>query len=175
MSTAPVLSVPASDQASALAADWLLRVAAPQVLDDAGLHGAARSLRRLPTVTARRIRSPRSLRRHENRARTAALSAEMALSGIQRTLGPELDVTPVRLPDEVVIAATSIAGDLAYCGSYVTAHANRAMLASLAILQRTNRTEGRETVVAITDSYCALLVDLWRSDPRAHIKPAAGA
>ena len=99
----------------------------------------------------------------------------MALSGIQRTLGPELDVTPVRLPDEVVIAATSIAGDLAYCGSYVTAHANRAMLASLAILQRTNRTEGRETVVAITDSYCALLVDLWRSDPRAHIKPAAGA
>lgn len=173
MLTVPVLTLPASDTATAIVADWLIRTAAPLVLTEAGLDSAATRLERLAPITARSVAAPRRLHRYERRTRAAAAAAQRELRMVCSEAELRSGTPVVGVPEEVMNTAARISGDLVDLGSDAAAYANRAVLAAYAVVAHAG---GDHAALATThflrESYCTMLTQLWRCDARAHVRSA---
>ncbi len=165
-----VVTVPATDEMTAALVDWLIRELVPLILAGAGLGRSAATLRDIPVVTARRIRSPSRLRCHARALRKAIGTAEERLAcdyvGViehPRNGNAGVDVQLARvLPDQVMDAAARLSSDLVEIGSDTASLANRALFVAGAIIGT-----GRGNLSApdaydmVHDSYCRVLASLW--------------
>lgn len=137
-----VMTVPATDETTAALTDWLLRELLPLMFAGAGLRCPASTLRKLPSVTARRIRSPWRLRFHARALRTAIGAAEARLAGNYAgaiedpTHGSAgVAVPPTRvMPEQVMDAVARLSGDLDESGCEIASLANRALFAAGAVI-----------------------------------------
>jgi len=118
----PLLTVPATDEAAATLADWLIRSVVPTVLDGAGMALDADTLCALAPITARSIGGRRRLRAHERQLDLVITAIEERLQ--RRSASPSAGEAAVvaglsirSLPDEVLDAAAHIAGTIADRGS----------------------------------------------------------
>lgn len=167
--TMPVVSVPATDTAAALLADWLIRDALPTALDGGAAHHASGWLRTLPPISHRHIRHPRKLRVHARRVSEtiAAIEHQLRTEAIFVDSAHAFSRPITALPDPVLNAAASIGGTMMDIGSSAAALANRALLLVPVTIESAEAAISTQT--RVTDSYCALLTRLWHSDFHASI------
>lgn len=126
-------------------------------------------------VTPVRLHRPRQLRRHDYLAAKAAATARRRLVALHVGAGqPKNEGAPpplLYLPDEVVDAAARISGDLADLGVSAAADANVAILNAFPIIgYKHGIAPATAAAHRLTESYCALLIDLWCSEPRAQVR-----
>ncbi|MEA1798753.1 hypothetical protein ACBG85_29905 (plasmid) [Rhodococcus sp. NyZ502] len=174
-----VMTVPATDETTAALTDWLLRELLPLMFAGAGLRRPASTLRKLPSVTARRIRSPWRLRFHTRALRTAIGAAEARLADNYAgaiedpTHGSAgVAVPPARvMPEQVMDAVARLSGDLDESGCEIASLANRALFAAGAVIG-TGRGDlsTPDAYYAVRDSYCGVLALLWSTDLEVHVQ-----
>ncbi|KHJ71823.1 MULTISPECIES: hypothetical protein [Rhodococcus] len=166
----PVVTVPATDRATAALADWLIRDLTAVMLEQAGLPDPQR-LRRLPTITAAHIGTPGKLRRH-------ARALEQTLAQVERHLraGAHLGehglgtASVPAVPGELLDVAADLAGTVAERGSPAAALANRAVLLAAGVIGRgLGRVDASQAWSATAGSYCATITQLWRDEPQAQV------
>lgn len=175
----PVITIPATDAATAALADWLIRDLSPLVLTGAGLQKTAGRVRGLPPVTEDCIGNPRKLRTHERRLRTALRSAEARLCHCTSYLSHSSliarrhrdPVGVLSLPKELVDAVTRISRYIADLGSPAGALADCTVLISIAIVNSGAGTTSADVLRSMAgESYCAVLTALWSSEPLAQVE-----
>lgn len=174
-----VMTVPATDETTAALTDWLLRELLPLMFAGAGLRCPASTLRKLPSVTARRIRSPWRLRFHARALLTAIGAAEARLAGNYAgaiedpTHGSAgVAVPPTRvMPEQVMDAVARLSGDLDESGCEIASLANRALFAAGAVIG-TGRGDlsTPDAYYSVRDSYCGVLARLWSTDLEVHVQ-----
>ncbi|OZD70507.1 hypothetical protein CH263_06175 [Rhodococcus sp. 06-1059B-a] len=171
----PLLTVPASDVAAAILADWLVRSLVPIVLDGAGMAVDADGLCALAPITARRIGGRRRLRVHERRLDLVIAALEERLqrpsASPPAVAAAVVENIPIgSLPDEVLDAAAHIGGTIADLGSPAAALANRALyLGALVVDTGFGATTSEDLRIRVVESYCSLLTYLWTTDPDTQI------
>ncbi|MDX5961881.1 hypothetical protein SIM91_00690 [Rhodococcus opacus] len=179
-SVVPVITVPATNEATAALTDWLIRELVPTVLEGVSLDQSAGGLRDLPAITAHHIVRPRKLRVHVRYLRRVVDTAERHLrrngdGAVQYSMtGNGVDrVRPVQdvLPDQVMDAAARVGGDVAELGSMAAALANRVLLLAGAIVGSGGGMMSPDSIYsAATESYCSVLASLWHTDPNARVE-----
>ncbi|MDX5962084.1 hypothetical protein SIM91_01820 [Rhodococcus opacus] len=171
----PLLTVPATDEAAATLADWLVRSLVPTVLDGAGMVEAADDLCALAPITARRLARPRRLRGHERQLHETIALIEGQLRQppppVAAAMVTSFADPPVRpIPDEICDVAAHIAGTIADAGSPAAALANRALhLGAVVVDAGLGATAPEHLHAQVTESYCSLLTYLWHTDPETQI------
>lgn len=171
----PLLTVPATDEAAATLADWLIRSVVPTVLDGAGMALDADTLCALAPITARSIGGRRRLRAHERQLDLVITAIEERLQ--RRSASPSAGEAAVvaglsirSLPDEVLDAAAHIAGTIADRGSPAAALANRALqLGAIIVDTGLGAVAAEDLRLRVVESYCSLLTYLWTTDPATQI------
>ncbi|MBX4170904.1 hypothetical protein HBA53_24120 (plasmid) [Rhodococcus pyridinivorans] len=166
----PVVTVPATDRATAALADWLIRDLTAVTLEHAGLPDPQR-LRRLPPITAAHIGKPGKLRRHVR-------ALEHVLGQVDRHLragahlrehGLGTESVPAA-PPELFDVAADLAGTVVERGSPAAALANRAVLLAAGVIGRgLGVVDASATWSATAGSYCAIIAQLWRDEPQAQV------
>ncbi|MEE2035435.1 hypothetical protein [Rhodococcus chondri] len=166
----PVVTVPATDRATAALADWLIRDLTAVMLEQAGLPDPQR-LRRLPTITAAHIGKPGKLRRHVRALEQGLEQADRHLRAGAHRGGHSLGSESVpAVPAELFDVAAELAGTVAERGSPAAALANRAVLLAAGVIGRgLGRVEASVTWSTTAGSYCALLAQLWQDEPEAQV------
>ncbi len=166
--TSPALTVPVTVQSTAVLTDWLVRTLVPTALEAAGLGAPANQVRALPAVTARHLKRPRRLRRHELRLRAAIdlAEAQLWLRGPGRALEPGRGL-PVA--DEIYNMSAATSEVVADMGSPAAALANRLLLLSIALAGADPSIEIDDLSERTRDAYCSLLDRLWRIEPEVEV------
>lgn len=171
----PMFTVPATEEAAATLADWLIRSLLPTVLDGTGMVDAADELCELTPITARRIARPRRLRSHERQLRRIIALLEDRLrhtrtAAAEVSLVPDSQVSPI--PDEIFDVTAHIGGTIADFGSTAAALANRALFLGAIVV---DAGLGANTAVnlraQITGSYYSLLAYLWQEGLERQLHP----
>lgn len=164
----PVVTVPATDRATAALADWVIRDLTALMLEHAGLPDPQR-LRRLPAVTAAHIGKPSKLRRHVRALEQVLGQVNRHLHASTPPCGYGAQSVPA-VPDEVFDVAADVAGTVADYGSPAAALANRAVLISAAVIGGGwGMVSATENWSATAQSYCAFITQLWCDEPQAQV------